>query len=215
MRGIIAALSEKRNPFSILTKGTLILRDVDLLRAASTHAAVSASFSIGTVDERVWRETEPGTPHPKARLEAVRSLAQAGIPTGVLMAPVLPGLSDGPDQLRAVVEAALEAGATHVSPILLHLRPGVREEFLPWLERHHPELIPRYLELYPRAYAPKPERDRLGRRVDAIVRAARRRWPERPPGDASATPRFRRSSGRNDRSAERAGDRDAHQPTLW
>ena len=216
MRGIIEALSEKRNPFSILTKGTLILRDIDLLRAASIHAAVSASFSIGTLDERVWRETEPGTPHPKARIEAVRSLVEAGIPTGVLMAPVLPGLSDAPDQLRAVVEAALEAGATHVSPILLHLRPGVREEFLPWLERHHPELIPRYLELYPGAYASKPEREGLGRRVDAIVRAARRRWPERPIGEVPETPRFRRSPRRGSaRSAGDTPDREAHQPTLW
>ncbi len=216
MRGIIGALSEKRNPFSILTKGTLILRDIDLLRAASTHAAVSASFSIGTLDERVWRETEPGTPHPKARIEAVRSLVEAGIPTGVLMAPVLPGLSDAPDQLRAVVEAALGAGATHVSPILLHLRPGVREEFLPWLERHHPELIPRYLELYPRAYASKPERAGLGRRVDAIVRAARRRWPERPIGEVPETPRFQRSPRRGSaRSAGGTRDREAHQPTLW
>ena len=141
MRGIIEALIDYRNPFSILTKGTLILRDLDLLARAAEVAPVSAAFSIGTLDETVWRETEPGTPHPRARMEAVRTLTEAGIPTGVLMAPILPGISDRPEQLREVVGAAIDAGATHVSPILLHLRPGVREEFLPWLEEEHPDLV--------------------------------------------------------------------------
>jgi DNA repair photolyase len=172
MRGIIEALSDYRNPFSILTKGTLILRDVDLLTRAAEVAPVSAAFSIGTLDEAVWRETEPGTPHPRARIEAIRTLTEAGIPTGVLMAPVLPGLSDRPEQLRAVVEAALEAGATHVSPILLHLRPGVREEFLPWLEQEHPDLVPRYLEMYRHPYGPKADRDALGSSVAAMVSEA-------------------------------------------
>ena len=172
MRGILEALVDHRNPFSILTKGTLILRDVDLLRRAAEVTAVSAAFSIGTLDEAVWRETEPGTPHPKARVEAIRTLTEAGIPTGVLMAPVLPGLSDRPEQLRAVVEACLDAGATHVSPILLHLRPGVREEFLPWLEEHHPDLVPRYLEMYRHPYGPKADRDSLGRTVGTMIRQA-------------------------------------------
>jgi DNA repair photolyase len=190
MRGIIEALTEKRNPFSILTKGTLITRDIDLLRAAARLTSVSAAFSIGTLDERVWRETEPGTPHPKARIEAVGALTQAGISTGVLMAPVLPGISDRPEQMRAVVEAALEAGATHVSPILLHLRPGVREEFMPWLEQHYPDLVSRYRALYPRPYASSRERERLGRRVEAMVRDGRRRWPARD--DDGSAHRFRR-----------------------
>jgi DNA repair photolyase len=172
MRGILEALVDHRNPFSILTKGTLILRDVDLLQRAAEVAPVSAAFSIGTLDEAVWRETEPGTPHPKARVDAIRILTEAGIPTGVLMAPVLPGLSDRPEQLRAVVEACLDAGATHVSPILLHLRPGVREEFLPWLEEHHPDLVPRYLEMYRHPYGPKMDRDALGRTVASFVSEA-------------------------------------------
>jgi DNA repair photolyase len=172
MRGIVEALIDHRNPFSILTKGTLILRDVDLLEQAAEVTTVSAAFSIGTLDEAVWRETEPGTPHPRARIDAIRTLREAGIPTGVLMAPVLPGLSDRPEQLRAVVEAALDAGATHVSPILLHLRPGVREEFLPWLERAHPDLMPRYLEMYRHPYGPKADRDALGRTVASLVRDA-------------------------------------------
>jgi DNA repair photolyase len=172
MRGIIEALIDHRNPFSILTKGTLILRDLDLLQEAAEVAPVSAAFSIGTLDGEVWRGTEPGTPHPRARIEAIRTLTEAGIPTGVLMAPILPGISDRPEQLREVVEAAIDAGATHVSPILLHLRPGVREEFLPWLEEQHPDLVTRYLQMYRHAYGPKAMREGLGRQVTSMVAAA-------------------------------------------
>jgi DNA repair photolyase len=172
MRGIIEALIDHRNPFSILTKGTLILRDLDLLVQAAEVAPVSAAFSIGTLDERVWRETEPGTPHPKARMDAVRTLTDAGIPTGILMAPILPGISDRPDQLREVVGAAIDAGATHVSPIMLHLRPGVREEFLPWLEQEHPDLVERYLQMYRQPYGPKAMRESLGERISSMVSAA-------------------------------------------
>lgn len=208
MRSILEALIDARNPFSILTKGTLILRDVDLLRRAAELAPVSAAFSIGTLDERVWRETEPGTPHPKARIEAVRALTEAGIATGVLMAPILPGLSDSRAQMRAVVEAALEAGATHVSPILLHLRPGVREQFMPWLHEHHPDLVERYRRLYPKAYASGAERKDLARTVGGLVASARRRWPERPVVASSPSHRFHR-----DRTApDEAG---AVQPSLF
>ena len=119
MRPIVEALTDYRNPFSILTKGTLILRDVDLLVKAAQVTSVGAAFSIGTLDEDAWRRTEPGTPHPRARMEAVRALNDAGIPTGVLMAPILPGITDKPRMLRQVVEAAIEARATYLSPILL------------------------------------------------------------------------------------------------
>ena len=171
MRGIIEALRDARNPFSILTKGTLILRDIDLLLEAREHADVSAAFSIGTLDEQVWRETEPGTPNPRARVDALRQLVEAGIPTGVLVAPILPGISDRPEQLRAVVEAVLDAGASYASPIMLHLRPGVREEFMPWLAEVHPDLVERYERLYRSAYGPKAERESLSRRVHGFVRA--------------------------------------------
>jgi DNA repair photolyase len=189
MRAILEALIDYRNPFSILTKGTLITRDLDLLRRAAEVTSVSAAFSIGTLDEAVWRSTEPGTPHPKARIEALRELNAAGIPTGVLMAPVLPGISDAPEQLRAVVEAAIDAGATHVSPILLHLRPGVREEFLPWLEEEHPDLVPRYLQMYTQPYGPKQARSELSSRVADLVRRAG--GTAKPP--AEPAPRFRRA----------------------
>jgi DNA repair photolyase len=169
MRGIIRALIDHRNPFSILTKGTLITRDVDLLVEAAEHAPVSAAFSIGTLDEAVWRGTEPGTPNPKARIEALRTLVDAGIPTSVLIAPVLPGISDRPEQVRAVVEAALDAGAASVTPIMLHLRRGVREEFMPWLAEHHPDLLERYERTYRTAYAPSADRNALTGRVRSLV----------------------------------------------
>ena len=187
MPGIIRALTDYRNPFSILTKGTLILRDLDLLVDASKVTDVSTAFSIGTLDEAAWRASEPGTPHPRKRIEAVRALNEAGIPCGVLMAPILPGISDHPRQLREVVTAAIDAGATHVSPILLHLRPGVREEFMPWLAEHFPDLVERYEAMYQRPYAPAADRDALGRRVADLIRALGGVRPAAPPPD-----RFRR-----------------------
>jgi DNA repair photolyase len=194
MPGIIGALTDYRNPFSILTKGTLILRDLELLVAASRVTEVSTAFSIGTLDEDAWRASEPGTPHPRKRIEAVRTLNEAGIPCGVLMAPILPGITDDPRRLRDVVAAAIDAGATHVSPILLHLRPGVREEFLPWLAQTYPDLVERYEHLYRTPYAPAAERDALGRRVAGLIRslggvrpAARppERFARRPRGDGA------------------------------
>ncbi|HSJ51036.1 MAG TPA: radical SAM protein [Actinomycetota bacterium] len=171
MPEILRALVDFRNPFSILTKGTLILRDLDLLVEASTVTEISTAFSIGTLDDDVWRASEPGTPHPRKRMEAVAALNDAGIPCGVLMAPVLPGISDDPRQLRDVVRAAIDAGATHVSPILLHLRPGVREEFLPWLAERYPDLVERYEATYRTPYGPPAVRDRLGATVSGLIRS--------------------------------------------
>jgi DNA repair photolyase len=183
-QGIVAELSAAANPFSILTKSTLVLRDLDLLAEAARVTDVRANFSIGTLDEEVWRLTEPGTPHPLRRVEAVARLNQAGVPCGVLVAPVLPGLSDGPDQLEAVVKACVEAGARSISPILLHLRPGVREHYLSWLVGARPDLVDRYRSLYPRSYAPAKTQDELG----AAVRAMVERHGGRParPGQARA-----------------------------
>src|SRR5437588_4617668 len=168
-RGIVEALAAHANPFSILTKSTLILRDLDVLAEAAQRADVRAKFSIGTLDEEVWRTSEPGTPHPRKRVEAVARLNEAGIPTGVLVAPVLPGLSDRPDQLETVVKACVEAGATSISPILLHLRPGVKEQYMPWLEKQRPELMPLYEKPYPRPYAPKEQQKKLSRMVGRYV----------------------------------------------
>jgi DNA repair photolyase len=171
MPPILAALRDFANPFSILTKGTLILRDLDLLRQAARVADVSTAFSIGTLDEDAWRRTEPGTPHPRKRIEAVAAMNESGIPCGVLVAPVLPGITDAPRMLREVVAAAVDAGATHVSPILLHLRPGVKEEFMPWLQREHPDLVARYREMYRKPYAGRSDREELSSRVASITAA--------------------------------------------
>ncbi|MFN2388452.1 MAG: radical SAM protein [Actinomycetota bacterium] len=184
-RGIIETLTAYQNPFSILTKGTLILRDLDLLLDAARVAEISTAFSIGTLDEDVWRKSEPGTPHPRKRIEAVARLNDAGIPCGVLVAPVLPGISDSPEQLRTVVSSAMDAGATHVSPILLHLRPKVKEVYMEWLAGAYPDLVPRYVEMYRKgAYGPSPERNALGTEVGTLIRSLG--GPRRRPSQRSA-----------------------------
>ncbi|MER5526315.1 Rv2578c family radical SAM protein [Streptomyces sp. NPDC002677] len=170
MPGIISALTEHANPFSILTKGTLILRDLDLLRRAADVTDVGISVSVGFVDAELWRTVEPGTPAPERRLDAVRALAEAGIGCGVLMAPVIPFLGDHPAQLRATVRAIAAAGATSVTPLVLHLRPGAREWFMSWLAAHHPHLVRRYERLYAEgAYAPKWYQRRITRQVHELA----------------------------------------------
>jgi DNA repair photolyase len=172
-QGIIEVLGEARNPFSILTKGTLVLRDLDCLVDASRRTDVELCFSIGTLDEDVWRATEPGTPHPRKRVEAVARLNDAGIPCGVLVAPILPGLSDSREQLDDVVRACVDAGAPSISPVLLHLRPGVKEHYLGWLAGAHPDLLERHQRLYQGSYAPARERDRITQLVRDLVQQHR------------------------------------------
>ncbi|MFC9080079.1 Rv2578c family radical SAM protein [Streptomyces sp. NPDC057062] len=170
MPGIISALRDHANPFSILTKGTLILRDLDLLKQASQVTDVGISVSVGFVDHELWRTVEPGTPAPERRLDVVRALADQGIGCGVLMAPVIPFLGDEPAQLRATVRAIAAAGATSVTPLVLHLRPGAREWFMAWLEQHHPYLVRRYERLYAEgAYAPKWYQRRVTRQVHELA----------------------------------------------
>jgi DNA repair photolyase len=177
-RGIIDALAEVGNPFSILTKSTLILRDFDRLVAASTRADVRCNFSIGTLDPAVWKATEPGTPHPRQRVEAVRRLNDAGIPTGVLVAPIIPGLSDSPEQLEEVTTACIEAGAVSVSPLPLHLRPGVKEHFLSDLRTKNPDLADELTRRYRRAYLPRSEQDAI---IGPVTRTVARLRPVAPP----------------------------------
>jgi DNA repair photolyase len=170
MPRIIEVLTEYRNPFSILTKGTLIMRDIEALARAAELTDVSTAFSIATLDDDAWARSEPGTPHPRKRLEAVKRLTEAGIPCGVLVAPILPGITDRPEQLRAIVEAAIDAGATHVSPILLHLRPKVKEVYMEWLGNEYPDLVPRYQEMYARsAYASAHDKDELSKSVRDLI----------------------------------------------
>jgi DNA repair photolyase len=166
MPGIIGALKDAANPFSILTKGTLILRDIDLLAEAAEVTDVGLNVSAGFVDKELWRSVEPGTPDPARRLEACAALNDRGLACGVLMGPVIPFLSDSPAQLGAAVRQIAAAGATHVTPIVLHLRPGTREWYMRWLGAHHPGLVGRYLDLYGRsAYAPKSYQARITAQV--------------------------------------------------
>ncbi|MFJ4770153.1 Rv2578c family radical SAM protein [Streptomyces uncialis] len=170
MPGILAALRDHANPFSILTKGTLILRDLDLLRQAAEVTRVGVSVSVGFTDPALWRTLEPGTPAPQRRLDVVRALGSHGIGCGVLMAPVVPFLGDRPEQLRDTVRAIAEAGATSVTPLVLHLRPGAREWFMAWLAQHHPGLVRRYERLYAEgSYAPKWYQRRITRQVHELA----------------------------------------------
>jgi DNA repair photolyase len=171
MPGIITALRDRANPFSILTKGTLILRDLELLRQAASVTDVGVSVSVGFTDQELWRTVEPGTPAPERRLDVVRSLADVGIGCGVLMAPVLPWLTDSDEQLRATVRAIAAAGAVSVTPLALHLRPGgSREWFMTWLRRTRPELVGRYERLYAGgAYAPTWYQRRITRTVHELA----------------------------------------------
>ncbi len=166
MPGILTALRDRANPFSILTKGSLILRDLELVRQAASVTDVSVALSVGFTDEELWRSVEPGTPSPRTRLAVCRTLRDNGIPAAVLMAPVLPFLTDSPEQLRATVRAVAAAGATSITPLTLHLRPGAREWYMAWLARTRPHLVRRYEALYAEgAYAPKWYQRRITRQV--------------------------------------------------
>ncbi|HLH14779.1 MAG TPA: radical SAM protein [Solirubrobacteraceae bacterium] len=166
MVGIWEALRDAANPCSVLTKSPLLLRDLPLMAQIAQRTSFSACLSIPTLDERAWRETEPHTPNPRARLEAVAQLNRAGIPTGVLIAPLMPGINDAPHQIEPLLELAAQAGARSVAGSALHLRGEVRQVFMAWMREHRPELVPRYEELYRRrAYAPREERARLARLV--------------------------------------------------
>jgi DNA repair photolyase len=177
MPGIWEAFRDFANPCSVLTKSPLVLRDKDLLRQVAERAPVTASFSVPTLEEKTWRATEPHTPHPRARLEAVAELNRIGIPTGILIAPLMPGINDSPEQVEEIVKIAADAGAVSIGGIALHLRGEVRDIFMDWLEARRPDLVPRYEELYARsAYAPREVQERarkLARMPGAPMRSRR------------------------------------------
>jgi DNA repair photolyase len=170
-RGCVEALRDFSNPFSIITRGPLIVRDVDVLAEGSRRASVSVTFSIPTLDEEVWRRTEPGTAHPRQRLRALKTLVDAGVKANVGMAPILPGISDRRCQLEEVIVAAREAGACGVWANLLFLRPGTREHFLDALARDWPEELDRYERLYARrAYLAKEQTNPVRETVAELAR---------------------------------------------
>jgi DNA repair photolyase len=176
MPGIWEAFRDFRNPCSILTKSPLLLRDLPLMKEiADRGIPITANLSVPTLDEKAWRATEPHTPHPRKRLEAVAELNRAGIPCGILVAPLMPGVNDAPEQVGPLLALAAEAGAVHIGGIALHLRGEVRDIWFDWLRSHRPDLVPRYEELYKRgAYAPPAERERLSRLVGSSTVQRRR-----------------------------------------
>jgi DNA repair photolyase len=183
-RACIRELAASGTPFSIVTRGPLIVRDLEALREASSEVQVRVYFSIPTLDEHVWRTTEPGTAPPRSRLKAVRALADAGIDVGVGMAPILPGLSDRPEQLEEVVREARTAGARGIWASVVHLRPGVKEHFLDALARDWPEQVERYEALFAtRAYLPAAVANAITepvQRAKGTSDSPRRRPPVRP-----------------------------------
>ena len=172
MPGIWEAMRDSGTPSSVLTKSPLLLRDIELFKQIHEVAGFAANLSIPTLDEKAWRASEPHTPHPRKRIEAVAELNRAGIPTGVLIAPLMPGINDSPEQVEEILELCGEAGATNIGGIPLHLRGEVRGIFMDWLRSYRPDLVPRYEDLYARgAYVGKPERER----ISALLRRGRGR----------------------------------------
>jgi DNA repair photolyase len=170
MPGIWEAMRDSSTPSSVLTKSPLLLRDIELMKQIHEVAGFAANLSIPTLDEKAWRASEPHTPHPRKRIEAVAELNRAGIPTGVLIAPLMPGINDSPEQVEKILELCREAGAVNIGGIPLHLRGEVRDIFFEWLRSYRPDLVPRYEQLYARgAYVGKEERER----IEALVRRGR------------------------------------------
>jgi DNA repair photolyase len=194
-RGCIEVLGRSRTPVHLITRGPMIIRDVDVLQEAAARADVNVNFSIPTLDLDVWRRTEPGTAPPRQRFRALKALVDAGVRAGVGMAPLLPGISDRPEQLAEVVRAAREAGATHVWANLLHLQPGTREHFLDNLARDWPEERERYEAMYVgKGYLPRsvsaPVLERVGRLRERYDIADRREAPIVPPPEPEQLPLF-------------------------
>jgi DNA repair photolyase len=171
MEGIWEAMRDFSNPCSVLTKSPLLLRDKKLMQELVARTEFAANLSVPTLDEKAWRATEPHTPHPRKRLEAVAELVEAGIPTGVLIAPLIPGVNDAPEQIEPILELAGEAGARSITGVPLHLRGEVRDIWFDWLRQYRPDLIDRYERLYSRgAYMAKAE----AKRLSALVRGPTR-----------------------------------------
>jgi DNA repair photolyase len=189
MPGIWEAMRDFANPCSILTKSPLLLRDLPLMKEIADRASITANLSVPTIDEKAWRATEPHTPNPRARLEAVAELNRAGIPCGVLIAPLMPGINDAPEQVDEILQLAHEAGAVHIAGIPLHLRGEVRQIFFEWLEAHRPDLIPRYKDLYRRgAYMSKDEQARIRALTRSAETPPRRFLADEPPVVAPEPP---------------------------
>ena len=188
MPEILAALEEAETPVSVLTKSPLLLRDVEIYERMAKRLPVSVNLSVPTLDEDAWRATEPHTPNPAARLDAVEELRSRGIDSGVLIAPLMPGINDDPEQVQPIVDRAKEAGATFLGGVALHLRDEVRDVFFSWLEAKRPDLLPRYEKLYAngRAYMQPAQR----KKVSSVVRGwgRGRRTKKKQVGEGETAP---------------------------
>jgi DNA repair photolyase len=205
MPGIWRALLDSDTPCSLVTKSPLALRDIEVLRELAAGPGVTVYFSVPTLDERAWRETEPHTPSPRARLEAVRKMNDAGVPCGILVAPLIPGVNDDPEQVGEILRIAHEAGAIGSPVMTLHLRGEVKGIWFDWLRHYRPDLIERYEELYKRgAYVPTEERKRIQQVVDGV----------RPRGPSRRRPRPRTERGRQ-RERSAASTPEQRQDTLF
>jgi DNA repair photolyase len=189
MPEILAALEEAETPVSVLTKSPLAMRDVNIFERMSRRLPVSVNLSVPTLDEDAWRATEPHTPSPSARLDAVAELRRRGIESGVLIAPLMPGINDSPEQVQPIVDRARKAGATFLGGVALHLRDEVRDVFFAWLKEKRPDLLPRYEQLYAnnRAYLPPSERSKLTRKVRGWRRSSTARDAPRAGGAVGGT----------------------------
>ena len=177
-REILLGLEEWKTPVTVLTKSPLVLSDIEIFERMNEKLRVSVNLSIPTFDERAWRSTEPHTPSPKARMEAVAELRRRGIDSGILIAPLMPGINDRPEQVRPILEAASEAGADFVTPVALHLRKDTKDVFFEWLEAERPQLVDRYRKLFPEGRSQMPKEEQ--RRVTTVARfAGGRRRPDR------------------------------------
>jgi DNA repair photolyase len=186
MPGIWEAIRDSRTPGSLVTKSPLVLRDVEILREIEGRAGMTVFLSVPTLDEGAWRATEPHTPSPRARLEAVGELNRAGVPAGILIAPLMPGINDSPEEVTRILELAEQAGAVSAAGVTLHLRGEVRGIFFDWLRHHRPDLVPMYEQLYARgAYAQSDQR----KRHSALIkyRSRRRRRGIKPARDDAPT----------------------------
>ncbi|PKB83438.1 MAG: hypothetical protein BZY88_01985 [SAR202 cluster bacterium Io17-Chloro-G9] len=171
-RRILEVLLEFQNPVSITTKGVLVRRDVDVLRQLSQVADVQVVFSVGSIDDKTWKLMEPGAPRPLARLEAMQYLVENGVRAGVILAPLLPGISDSSESINAVVSAAAAHAAQFLASNVLFLKPGSKEWFMPMLREAYPRLVPAYEKMYGKTYAPR----EYAQGVQRTVEEARRTW---------------------------------------
>jgi DNA repair photolyase len=189
MPGIWEALRDSGTPASLVTKSPLVLRDLDLLRDLHERSEMTVFLSVPTLDEGAWRATEPHTPSPRARLDAVAKLNEAGVPAGILVAPLMPGINDSPEQVSEITRLAEEAGAISAGSVALHLRGEVKGIFFGWLRQHRPDLLSRYEELYSRgAYVPSEERKRLAALVNLRPRTGKPRRGVQKPAPAEERP---------------------------